>query len=54
MTALMVVGGKPLGRLARLSDHSYQADVLGQGATLELPESILGEESQENGLPQIY
>lgn len=50
----MEVGGKTLGRLARFSDHSNQADVLGQGATLKLPESILGEESQEHGLPQIH
>lgn len=54
MTAPMAVGGETLGRLARLSDHSNQADVLRQGATLKLPESILGEESQEDGLPQIH
>ena len=47
----MAVGGETSGRLARLSDH---ADVLGQGVTLKLPESILGLESQEDGLPQIH
>ena len=51
MTPPMAVSAEPLGRLAKLSDLSNQADILGQGAILGLPESISGEESQENGLP---
>ena len=47
----MAVDGGPLGRPP---DHCNQTNVLGQRNNLEVHENILGEEPQQNGLPQIH